>query len=139
MSPQGRALLLGIALALPGIARAQLAAGDQLDRAMQACLDAATGQTTQGMVGCTGAAIRGWDKRLNEVYQAALKRLDPSSADLLRTAQRRWVAFREAERAALGGPWRADRGSLIRIQAMDAELSALKQRVSELRLYSGDD
>jgi len=113
-------------------------APDPLDRALQACLDAPSGQTTAGMVTCTDQAIQAWDKRLNEVYQAALKQLDPKSADLLRNAQRRWVAFRDAEFAALGGPWRNDRGTMISVLAMNTELSAIRERVSELQLYIGD-
>jgi len=77
------------------IARAEAAdtAADQLDKGLQACLDSPSGHSTAGMVSCAGEAIRAWDKRLNEVYQAALKQLDPKSAELLRNAQRRWVPF----------------------------------------------
>jgi hypothetical protein len=48
------------------------------------------------------------------------------------------VAFREAQHAALGGPWREDRGTIIRVLTMSADLSAIKERVQELRLYGPD-
>ena len=90
------------------------------------------------MVACTGDAIRAWDKRLNEVYRQVMAGLDAKSQELLRASQRRWVAFREAEHEAMGGPWRQDRGTIIRVLTMSADLSAIKERVQELRLYGPD-
>ena len=90
------------------------------------------------MVDCTGEAIRAWDKRLNEVYQQVVAGLDPKSRELLRTSQRRWVAFREAEHGAMEGPWRQDKGTIIRVLTVSADLSAIKERVQELQLYGPD-
>ena len=64
--------------------------------------------------------------------------LDPKSRELLRASQRRWVAFREAEHEAMGGPWRQDRGTIIRVLTASADLSAIKERVQELQLYGPD-
>ena len=98
-------------------------------------LDAAS---TLGMVECTTEAIREWDKRLNKVYQQVMAGLDPKSRELVRASQRRWVAFREAEHEAMGGPWRQDRGTIIRGLTANADLSAIKERVQELQLYGSD-
>ena len=64
--------------------------------------------------------------------------LDPKSQELLRVSQRRWVAFREAEHEAMGGPWRQDKGTIIRVLTVDADLSAIKERVQELQLYGSE-
>jgi uncharacterized protein YecT (DUF1311 family) len=112
---------------------------DPIDTALEACLGSDIGQTTAGMIGCTGTAIDAWDARLNETYQKALRAIDPKSRDLLRTAQRQWLAFRTAERAAQGGPWQIGRGTMVRPEIMAATLSAIKERVSELRLYAPDN
>lgn len=112
---------------------------DPIDSRLDACLSSDQGQTTAGMVACTGAAISAWDGKLNETYQKALAALDPKSRELLRTAQRQWLAFRAAEHAAQSGPWMSDRGSLMRVEIMGADLSAIKERVVELRLYSSED
>jgi uncharacterized protein YecT (DUF1311 family) len=96
------------------------------------------GSSTPGMVECTGDAIRAWDKRLNEVYQQVMAGLDPKSRELLRASQRRWAAFRDAEHEAMGGPWRQDRGTIIRVLTASADLSAIKERVQELQLYGPD-
>ena len=90
------------------------------------------------MVECTDEAIRTWDKRLNEVYKQVLTGRDPKSRELVRVSQRRWVAFREAEHEAMGGPWRRDKGTIIRVVTVNADLSAIKERVRELRLYGPD-
>lgn len=120
-------------LASPACAQGQQA--DPIDTHFEACLASPAVQTTAGMIECTGAATRAWDTRLNETYQQALAALDPASRSLLRTAQRQWLAFRTAERAAQKGPWADDRGSMIRVQLVGANLAAIKARVQELRVY----
>ncbi|MFI0849033.1 lysozyme inhibitor LprI family protein [Mesorhizobium sp. IMUNJ 23232] len=48
---------------------------------------------------CAAKALSDADKKLNEAYQKIEKRLagDPDTKKLLVTAQRAWVAFRDAE------------------------------------------
>ena len=131
-----RAQLAAVAIALLALTSPVHAAEtDPIDARLDACLAQDKGQTTAGMVDCTGSAIDAWDIRLNETYRKALAALDPKSRDLLRTAQRQWLAFRTAEHAAQGGPWLADRGSLGRVEIMGADLTAIKERVAELRVY----
>jgi len=120
-------------LPLPALAADQ----DPIDAALDACLAKPEGASTPGMVDCTDEAIQAWDKRLNDVYKRVMADLDPKSRELLRVSQRRWVAFREAEHEAMGGPWRQDRGT-IRVLMANADLSAIKERVQELRLYGPD-
>ena len=117
------------------VALAQAPERDAIDARFDACLGASGGQTTAGMVECTGQAISAWDQRLNQVYQQALKALDPKSRELLRAAQRQWLAFRSAEAAAQRGPWSADRGSMVRVQLMGTQLAAIRSRVEDLRVY----
>ena len=131
--------MLALLLLLSLLSFSALAADpDPLDAALDACLAKPEALSTTGMVECADAAIRGWDKRLNEVYQQVMTDLDPKSQELLRASQRRWVAFREAEREAMGGPWRQDMGTIIRVLTVNADLSAIKERVQELQLYGSD-
>jgi uncharacterized protein YecT (DUF1311 family) len=127
-------LLLLFMLPLAGFAADQ----DPMDKALDACLAKPEGASTLGMVECTSDAIQAWDKRLNEVYKRVMRGLDPKSQELLRTSQRRWVAFREAEHEAMEGPWRQDRGTIMRVLTANADLSAIKERVRELELYGSD-
>ena len=130
----------GVVLALLLCAApAQAQENEPIDAALDACLGTAEGQTTAGMIDCTGKAIGAWDARLNETYRKAMATLDPKSRELLRTAQRRWLAFRAADQASMNGPWRAGHGSIMRVQATAAILSAIKERVAQLRLYFAGD
>ncbi len=133
--PVRRCWLAAALMLLASHAFAQAPTPDPIDTRLDACLASDAGQTTAGMVECTGAAIRSWDQRLNETYQQALSALDPQSRNLLRSSQRQWVAFRSAERAAQKASWTTDRGSQIRVQLMGANLAAIKTRVEELRVY----
>jgi uncharacterized protein YecT (DUF1311 family) len=112
---------------------------DPIDAKLDACLATDEGMTTAGMIGCTQTAIDAWDKRLNETYRKAMAALDPKSRDLLQKAQRGWVMFRAAERAAEAGPWLSSGGSLARVEVMGNELSAVRERATELRLYARAD
>ncbi|MER0238645.1 lysozyme inhibitor LprI family protein [Fulvimarina sp. MAC8] len=76
-----------------------------------ACMESPDGQTTTGMTDCLTAESDAWDAVLNERYQARMadaKEIDATRAELgdsqpsqaaetLRTAQRAWIAFRDAE------------------------------------------
>ena len=112
-------LLLFSLLSFPALA----AGPDPRDAALDDCPAKPKGSSTPGMVDCTGEAIRA-DERLNEVYQQVMAALDPKSRELLRASQRRWLAFREAEHDAMRGPWRQDRGTIIRVLMTNADLSA---------------
>lgn len=127
-------LMLSLMLSFPAMA----ADPDPLDTALDACLAKPEASSTPGMVKGTDEAIQAWDKRLNEVYQQVMADLDPKSRELLRASQRRWMALREAEHEAMGGPRRQDRGTIIRVLTANADLSAIKERVQKLQLYGPD-
>jgi len=124
-------LLLSLLLPFPAFA----ADPDPIDATLDACLATPEGLSTPGMVDCTNGAIRAWDKRVNDVYEQVMAGLDPKSRQLLRASERRWVAFRAAEHEAMEGPWRQDKGTIIRVLTASADLSAIKERVQELQLY----
>ena len=52
--------------------------------------------TTYGMARCLEQQADVWEKRLNDEYGAALKRVSAEAAPSLRRAQRLWVKYREA-------------------------------------------
>jgi len=108
---------------------------DPIDAALDACLATDQGQTNAGMIGCTSTAIKAWNAKLNQIYQQDMAVLDPKTRNLLRASEREWVAFRTAEQAAQSGPWQADRGTDINVQILGDDLSAIKERVGELKTY----
>jgi uncharacterized protein YecT (DUF1311 family) len=113
-----------------------VAADDTIAAQADKCLSSPEGQTTAGMTECSHRAYIAYDKRMNEVYQRVLQSVDPKSRELIRQAQRRWLAFREAQRAADDGPWRADLGSMTSpdIEALNVE--AVRNRIKELEYYA---
>ena len=126
------ALLAGPALAQeephydPDVLRTCLAAtdwGDCISVAADACLATDAGSTTLGVGYCYNAAWEDWDKRLNETYAEAVRQardLDAdnaegpydlaSSEEALRTAQRAWIAFRDAACEYEGTRWSGGTG-----------------------------
>jgi uncharacterized protein YecT (DUF1311 family) len=110
----------------------------------QQCMEAEKGgYSTYGMVRCTGAETRVWDRFLNEVYQdqmAGLKALDTEEArffpefanraEALRAAQRAWIAFRDAECGLAYAMWGS--GSMRQIAGAGCHLEMTADRVITL-------
>ncbi len=141
--PRSAALLAVAILAAAAPARAQDDAqrDHPADRAMRACIDR-SGGVTADMLDCADSAYGAWDRELNAAYQSLMARLDPASRALLRDAQRRWLAFREAETAFQRGPWTGQGGSLERIMLTFRNVDTLRERALALRAYEqagGDD
>lgn len=134
--------LKGALFFVPLLFAAASAAADQadpVDDALQACLARPAAGSTAGMEQCFDAAILAYDKQLNTTYGRVMAALDPKSKELLRSAQRAWLAFRTAEHAATAGPFAADRGTQMRIEVLSAEADAIKQREQALHIYLPPD
>lgn len=70
-----------------------------LDAAYQHCWGAA--MTTVDHHECIIAARERWDAELNRVYQILMQTLPDDSKRQLRDAQRKWIAFRDAQAASI--------------------------------------
>jgi Uncharacterized protein conserved in bacteria len=57
--------------------------------------DKATTQTDMNI--CADTKLKAADKKLNETYQTAMKRSPPATQALLRDAQKKWIALRDAD------------------------------------------
>ena len=97
-------------------------AGDQGDPE-QSC----DGNTFQ-MVECLKAKTAQWDKRLNIAYQRALKDAVPAQRDPLRTAQRLWIQYRDANCLYYG----MGEGTIARLDAGECMRSMTETRAKEL-------
>jgi uncharacterized protein YecT (DUF1311 family) len=109
---------------------------DPIDQSLDACLNSSVGASTAGQTDCASKAYAAWDAELNKVYQTLMKNLDPASRDLLRTSQRQWLAFREAEKKFQVAPWRQKGGTLIGVSVNLDNVEALRTRVMALRTYA---
>jgi uncharacterized protein YecT (DUF1311 family) len=104
--------------------------------ALQQCLDRREGQSTHGTIACVGAEMKIQDAALNAAYRDALTRLNPRQQGKLRTAQRAWLAFRDADCAAHHDE---DWGSLSTISANFCVLRRTVERTIELEEFAVGD
>ena len=97
-------------------------AGDQ-GEPEQSC----DGNTFQ-MVECLKAKTAQWDKRLNAAYQKAVQDAQPAQRDQLRTAQRLWIQYRDANCLYYG----LGEGTIARLDAGECMRSMTEARAKEL-------
>ena len=64
--------------------------------------DLARDDSTAGTVEAANRAAVKWDPELNRVYKALMKPMGPEARQKLQASQRRWLAYRDAELAAVG-------------------------------------
>lgn len=128
--------LVGAALLTTGLPlAAQEDTPDPIDAALDECLAAPAGETTQGMVECAGAAYQSWDEALNEVYGELMDTLDETQAASLRDAQRKWIAFRDADKAFGVTTMTEDTGTMLRVSLNFGAVDTVRARVLALRGY----
>lgn len=121
---------------------AQTPASGALSRSpLKACMDGAT--STMAMVACYASESVALDRRLNSAYQKRLREFGEmddtyplqtdtgttTRVDLLRTAQRAWLAFRTAECRLQGG---IEGGSIDALNAARCDHDLLARRTLEL-------
>ena len=85
-------LLLGTAWGAPKV--------HPIDGAYQK--DLARDSSTAGTVEASNRAAAKWDRELNRVYKALMAQTGPEARQKLQASQRRWLAYRDAERTAVG-------------------------------------
>jgi uncharacterized protein YecT (DUF1311 family) len=113
------ALAVGPLLVLSPLAHA----GDQGDP------DRACDGSTIEMVDCIAAKTAQWDKRMTIAYQQAMKTaVTPAQHDQLRTAQRLWIQYRDANCLYFG----MGEGTIARIDAAECLRSMTEARAREL-------
>lgn len=103
-----------------------------IEASLEQCMASPQGLSTQGTRACIDAAAKAWDRELNRVWGELRRELPAAAMDRLRAAQRQWIAFRDAEIAALDAAYGAMQGTMF--QPMHAEaISALtRDRVRQL-------
>lgn len=141
MSPRLSSALLCLPLFLAATCCAAPSAQtkDPIDTALNACLDSPTGYSTVGQTECAAKAATAWESELNKTYGKLMHQLDPASQALLRTSQRQWLAFRDAERKFQTGPWTRDKGTLVGVSIALENVEIVRGRVLTLRHYAGEN
>jgi len=89
------------------------------------------GSTVQ-MVECIKSKTAQSDKRLNIAFEKAMQAANPQQHDQLRTAQRLWIQYRDANclYVGMGG------GTISQINAAQCLFSMTEERAKELEILS---
>ena len=104
-----------------------------IDVRTDTCIDA--NPSTHGTLECLDDAHTEWDAELNRVYQVLLGELNDENQELLRAAQRAWIAFRDAELEALASVYGGLDGTMWLVVHADRRVSLIRRRAKELRDY----
>ena len=110
-------------------AAALLGAAVSADAGAQGDPNDTCGVSTPEIVDCIRKQTDYWDRELNAAYRNALKDADPKQREQLRTAQRLWIQYRDANCLyyAMG------EGTISRINAASCTLEMTKARAGELK------
>lgn len=106
------------------------AADHPLEAADAACYKSA--MTTVDMVECASDSYARWDAELNRQYKRLMALLSPEEQQALRDAQRKWIAFRDAELALIDGLYGRMQGSMYRPMHVEARKELVKARALQL-------
>ncbi len=90
--------------------------------------DCGTRDTTVQIVECINSNAKTWDRRLNTAYKALQQRIDPSQAQPLKSAQRLWIQYRDAN----CGFYASADGSIRQVEAAECLRAMTQQRTCEL-------
>ncbi|AEW73051.1 YecT [Enterobacter ludwigii] len=83
---------------MEGMMKRYLIAGAALLLSANALAEECANATTQlEMNTCTAQQYQAADKKLNQTYQAAIKRAEAPQRELLKKAQQAWIALRDAD------------------------------------------
>lgn len=85
-------------------------------------------KTTMGIAECVAERAKVWDGRLNTAYQALTKRSDPAQRAPLKSAQRAWITYRDANCRFYG----AGQGTISRIEGAECLRAMTQQRTCEM-------
>lgn len=105
-----------------------------LDQALERC--AGKHPSNQGGAACGRRAYVHWDKLLNVVYSDLMKKMSDRESKALRSSQRRWLKFRDAEFKVIDRVYSFEKGSMNISFNAHARLQLVRKRVMELSHYT---
>ena len=130
--PEILAALAGLLLTTPAVAAGR---GDAAATALEACLARPDSQSTGGQTDCQQAALAAYDRRMNAAYGRLLRALPSAAGGDLRTAQRAWIGFRDAEKVARSSFFATRHGTMYVPMEAQAELALTRDRALALEAY----
>jgi len=102
-----------------------------IDYALRNCNSTPGGQTTMGMVSCLKGAEEAWDLELNRIY----KQLGGSNNKFLKSAQKAWISFRDAEFNWFNSYFASKQGSKWSYGVGQRRVLVIRQQVEHLQSF----
>ena len=143
---EGRSLILGFdpergtvladprsGLVLPVVD--DLGAQHPIDVANDACQQ--DDSSTLGISGCLAEAAARWDRQLNLNYQRLLGRLDAEKQAPVKAAQRAWLAWRDAQFAAISATYQRE-GTMWGLVSAGHRLDLVREQAVRLGQLAAD-
>ena len=111
---------------------------NSIDKKLKECLDSGNNYTTTGMIECEVRAKNAWDVELNKYYKLLTQTLSAGEKEKLKTAQKNWLVFRDAEEAFSSAMYGNMQGTMWSVTKISVDENLVKQRALELKAYYDD-
>jgi uncharacterized protein YecT (DUF1311 family) len=106
-----------------------------IDIRCEECLKADSSFTTAGMIECEAVAANEWDDELNKYYKLLMAVLSPDEKEQLKTAQIKWLEYRDKEIKFSQTLYNNMKGTMWRVVDASRLKEIIKQRAIEIKSY----
>lgn len=125
-----KAILLSLLLLLPLSAAEPADEQHRIDTWLDKKME--TAFSNQSMVQALHEARDMWDGEMNATYKRLMKLLNPAEQKLLRESQRKWLAFRDADRKAIDDIVTSQQGTMWLLIGAESAMTRVKERANHL-------
>jgi uncharacterized protein YecT (DUF1311 family) len=127
-------LLTGLCGLLSETQGAFAAGKHPIDIALDACLE--KNSTTVGINECLSSAYKAWDRELNAAYKDIIATLSPEAKAALKTAQRNWITYKDAQLKYFDTIFGTMDGTIWPSVERNYSIDLLRKRAIQLRCYA---
>jgi uncharacterized protein YecT (DUF1311 family) len=104
-----------------------------IDAELDECIE--LNSHTHGTVECIEKAIEKWDAELNKYYKLLMKELDAESAEMLRSAEKEWIAYKDSEMKNIESIFSRLDGTMYIPMKFFSKMDIIKTRALQLKDY----
>lgn len=109
-----------------------------IDIELDECLNDENNYSTHEILKCISKAEQDWDKELNRVYRELRALSSDSEKNTLRTAQLKWIEYRDNEFEFILELYGNMQGTMFQIFHASRKMEIVKARTIELQNYLSD-
>lgn len=104
-----------------------------IEKALNDCLE--KDSSTHGMIGCFDKATKAWDEELNRIYGKLKPLLSEAEQAQLKDAEKKWLAYRDAELKVLGAVYDKMDGTMYQPMRVNSAMNLTQDRAMQLKSY----